>query len=533
MVSETGFLSRLTLFLLVFFGLVTIASVFLFNPTYSGITYTTSLYKTQSLWQGALTGLSDLNFFFFGRFAYLVPVFLTLMHILFLFQRTRKGFNWLRWLGFILATGILFWGLGLIYASTQTSEYRLFNIYNMGGFFATLVSYFVSEILIKFLLGLALVLLGVFAMYQFMIKRLIADYYAFLQADKEANLEGYQDSSISSSILEESQRRRQEKEEQRSKEYPFFNLPGISAQDKLEQLQSEVDSIASLATSLDVLPRLTPAQQQTQDYLIRLYETKYQEFIKLRKELGKKKFTGILRMIVSSGYSPTLSQISLPYSPIDRENVKISQLIPLGQEDNYVPITYAEESLGQEYVSEQGEGEQVIEQVGREEATEYAAEPSTAQEDRVGSLWEEFHSLEQDIKKPSQEEQVLSTAQEPQQEPTLTTAQEPQAEQTFATAQEPQAEPALAIAQEPQAEPTPSSEPAREEQVQEQATPAPAKQKPAGKGKSKKGQKATGYYNISYEKGNSILAAKKAELAQKEAILEKLKALKEQSSSSK
>ncbi|RIY34566.1 hypothetical protein CKF54_00130 [Psittacicella hinzii] len=337
--------------MLVLFGGITIVSILIFNPYYSGITYTTSYYYNQATWRTILTGLADLNFFSFGKFAYVITVFFTLMHIFFLFQRTRKGFSWLAWLGFIVASSITFSGIGIIYNAITYNPHLLFNIYDEGGFVANLISYFTSSRLMQLLIGVLITAAGVIAMYYTMIKRLVADYYAFLStADyQQRDLESYQDSSISSSILDESERLQRERELEKNKYLRVFNLPPLTLKDKFNQQRQEVDGLASLINAYSNLASPSQAQQDTLEFLWRQYDLKYQELLQSQKAYSKTSLLTLLKRMVVSGYSPSITTLNLD-SNGSQAPVAISSLIPQGQEENYFTLTH---DFPEGYVHEQ------------------------------------------------------------------------------------------------------------------------------------------------------------------------------------
>ncbi|RIY36042.1 hypothetical protein [Psittacicella gerlachiana] len=517
MVTETGLISRLILFFLVIFGIITIISVLIFNPYYSGITYTTSLYNSQSSFWTLLTGIADLNFFNFGRFGYVVPFFLTFFHLIFLFQRTRKGFNWLGWLGFILGTGIAFSGIGLLYTYLGSNKHLLFNIYDVGGFFATLINYFFPQG-IGFIIGILVTLFGAFLMFQCMIKRLLLDYYSFLHQgnSNSNNLEEYQNNTINSSILAESQRLQEERERVNvDNSYPFYYLPSENIKTKEAQLKQELNGIASLVMAYGKLPSLTKAQQQTCAYLERLYDNKYEKLMLVQKHLSTQSFFALLRRALVSGYTPKIQELELPKAQESR--VQIDSLIPQGKEEQYFTLNYA---------------------IPEEEASK----PITLLEDQVVSVLEENYeseSISQDKLDSTSldalfETEVASSQKEQEGEQNLAHFQVEldTSSSNLATINDSLVSEATVLEEVRASEAPIASIESPESTLVAAESTIPVE--PAGR-KSRKLSKAdnshAGYFQVDYKQNS--LASKKQDLAKKQAELERLKALKEQQQKSK
>lgn len=93
--KSTGLGSRLLIFLLVCVGVVSVIAVNFYDPIYSGWSYTTDYLSKQSTLNTILTYFADTFFTFFGMLGFVVPWVFTIIHLIFLFQRTRTGFSWL------------------------------------------------------------------------------------------------------------------------------------------------------------------------------------------------------------------------------------------------------------------------------------------------------------------------------------------------------------------------------------------------------------------------------------------------------
>ncbi|MFC6276752.1 hypothetical protein [Psittacicella hinzii] len=317
--KETGLISRLLLFILVLFGIISIFSVLVFNPEYSGWSYTTSAIGNQSTFRTVITFIGDTYFLFFGRFGYLYPFILTFLHFIFVFQRTKNGFSWFAWLMFMISLAVTFFGIGTIYDATIGHNAQLFSIYDVGGFFAQLISYVTnSNVGLTLIIGVLVTLVGIGAVYTSLIRRILVDYVAYLRGkDLSAlDLDEYNRNSMNSAIITEAMKQQRERLKRGEvDELSIYFLPGLETSSILATTQKELNHLKVLCAQYEAMGTRGKRQEQSYMILMRMYEHKLAELSDLNRSLSSQSlwfaFTNSAKRIFKRNTPQVVTAISL------------------------------------------------------------------------------------------------------------------------------------------------------------------------------------------------------------------------------
>lgn len=287
--KPTGLISRLLLFCLTVFGAASILSMIYYKPLFSGWTYSTSLKDKQLFLTTVVSYISDTYFYFFGIFGFVVALLFTLIHFMFLLQRTRTGFSWIAWGAFIMGMAVFFFGLGIIYTVIFGADQVYKTIFPAGGILAEMVNYLTHNPILLSIMGLALVALGAFTSYYSQLTVTIKEYFSYLKGEdlSALELERFDRNVVNSQILAEAiaqQRERLERGEEDNLKVYF--LPGHETSRLLKITERELHHLEDLVAGYSNASELSPAQHQTKLILERMLEHKQADYASLYRSIA-------------------------------------------------------------------------------------------------------------------------------------------------------------------------------------------------------------------------------------------------------
>lgn len=287
--KPTGLISRLLLFCLTVFGAASILSMIYYKPLFSGWTYSTSLKDKQLFLTTVVSYISDTYFYFFGVFGFVVALLFTLIHFMFLLQRTRTGFSWIAWGAFIMGMAVFFFGLGILYTVIFGADQVYKTIFPAGGILAEMVNYLTHNVIILAIMGLALVALGAFTSYYSQLTITIKEYFSYLRGEdlSALELERFDRNVVNSQILAEAiaqQRERLERGEEDNLKVYF--LPGHQTSRLLKITERELHHLEDLVAGYTNAGELSPSQYQTKLILERMLEHKQADYASLYRSIA-------------------------------------------------------------------------------------------------------------------------------------------------------------------------------------------------------------------------------------------------------